>query len=575
MTVGPLSSDLVNYLICRYLQESGHEDAAVQLQRDMDRANPQNLPAAHQIPAHNLVTLLQKGLLYRQLENLVEQAWRKANPNSIYSIEEPVEKETIVALKKELITNGLGNVNGDVLGNGVSGADSDPMDIDQNGHSPAIPNHSTSADALANHNHMAGVESQLSALQFIPLPVTNGPNVGSQVDKVLELGKRETTLLRLQHNHVLHCAWNPLHPSLLATAGTGALGRIWNISRAQTSSPNAELSASANDLYSPIKESVVTTAAWNARGDSLAIALRDYPRANINRATIWSRKGYAMHDLPILGDPILCFKWNPSGSLLLALAGNGSQSNITVWKTVDGAIIDSVTLGGALEDAAWVRDGEFLVCGGQLLQAYRIDAAGNISLSVNCSVPSDDDLWSVKFDPLTGIAATATHGRKILIWSGGLLLKSIDAHTDDITALEWQPVPNPNTIHAETPRLLASASQDGMVHIWNGRNPWQCIHTLNIGLHFPVLAISFSPDGFLIAAASYRKLLIWKALEGGLPKASWDAGSLGYGQWAMPGEITSDSDDTFAVQHCLSWDADGMKLAYGLQNRIALIDFRG
>lgn len=150
-------------------------------------------------------------------------------------------------------------------------------------------------------------------------------------------------------------------------------------------------------------------------------------------------------------------------------------------------------------------------------------------------------------------------------------MKSIDAHQDDITALEWQPVPNPNTIQEHTPRLLASASQDGMIHIWNGKHPWQCINTFSIGLHFPILAISFSPDGFLIAAASYRKLLIWKALEGGLPKASWDAGSCGYGQWAISGDNLGDSDDDCAAQHCLSWDADGMKLAFGLQNRVCLI----
>lgn len=42
------------------------------------------------------------------------------------------------------------------------------------------------------------------------------------------------------------------------------------------------------------------------------------------------------------------------------------------------------------------------------------------------------------------------------------------------------------------------------------------------------MAMSFTPDGFLVAGANWNRALIWNAEAGGLPKASWkgDLGTL-------------------------------------------------
>jgi transducin (beta)-like 1 len=61
MAVEPLSSNVVNYLVWRYLQEAGYGNAALHLSRCWIR-DPQTLPFARDVQPHTLVNLLQDGL---------------------------------------------------------------------------------------------------------------------------------------------------------------------------------------------------------------------------------------------------------------------------------------------------------------------------------------------------------------------------------------------------------------------------------------------------------------------------------------------------------------------------------
>lgn len=95
------------------------------------------------------------------------------------------------------------------------------------------------------------------------------------------------------------------------------------------------------------------------------------------------------------------------------------------------------------------------------------------------------------------------------------------------------------------------------------------------------MALSFTPDGYLVAAASYNKILIWRAEEGGLPKACWVGEK---GRWMggdgavarverteeeMDERMEEEEEDEGRSQdHSLSWDADGGKLAFGLGSQV-------
>ncbi|KAF2724174.1 hypothetical protein K431DRAFT_310495 [Polychaeton citri CBS 116435] len=71
-TAGPLSSDHVNYLIFRYLQESGFENACKALWRDWHRLpefkEPEKLPFATAVGRHELISVIQDGLYFDELQ---------------------------------------------------------------------------------------------------------------------------------------------------------------------------------------------------------------------------------------------------------------------------------------------------------------------------------------------------------------------------------------------------------------------------------------------------------------------------------------------------------------------------
>lgn len=68
---GSLQSDHVNYLILRYLQESGHENAAEALYRDWRRSaehrDPESYPFARAVQRRELVSIVQQGLALDEL----------------------------------------------------------------------------------------------------------------------------------------------------------------------------------------------------------------------------------------------------------------------------------------------------------------------------------------------------------------------------------------------------------------------------------------------------------------------------------------------------------------------------
>ena len=67
-----LSPNYLNYMIWRYLQEAGFANAAVHLQQQWC-SDPQSLPAAQLVDAHELVKLCHHGLLYRNIVKRLDE----------------------------------------------------------------------------------------------------------------------------------------------------------------------------------------------------------------------------------------------------------------------------------------------------------------------------------------------------------------------------------------------------------------------------------------------------------------------------------------------------------------------
>ena len=80
-----------------------------------------------------------------------------------------------------------------------------------------------------------------------------------------------------------------------------------------------------------------------------------------------------------------------------------------------------------------------------------------------------------------------------------------------------------------------------------------------------VVALAFTPDGAFLAGATNDQILIWKVDDANLPRATWLRGDGGY---QTPQSHYSSADED---QFSLCWDADGQKLAYGVNNRVSIL----
>jgi hypothetical protein len=80
------------------------------------------------------------------------------------------------------------------------------------------------------------------------------------------------------------------------------------------------------------------------------------------------------------------------------------------------------------------------------------------------------------------------------------------------------------------------------------------------------MRLAFTPDGAFIAGATSTQVLIWKVGSHAVPRASWSRPV--HPGWLSP-KVNAESDEE--DEHCLCWDADGQKLAYGSNSRVSNI----
>lgn len=83
----------------------------------------------------------------------------------------------------------------------------------------------------------------------------------------------------------------------------------------------------------------------------------------------------------------------------------------------------------------------------------------------------------------------------------------LQAHNKEIYTIKWSPT-GPGTLNPNAPLMLASASFDSTVRLWDVERG-VCIHTLTQHQE-PVYSVAFSPDGKYLASGSFDKCVhIW------------------------------------------------------------------
>ncbi|PSR90544.1 WD40-repeat-containing domain protein [Coniella lustricola] len=440
-----------------------------------------------------------------------------------------------------------------------------------------------------------------------PAPRTEGPDHATQTDKVDEL-ESKTVYLRLTpydqppalssapanqsaevlhqrpyHNPILlHCEWNPKDSSRLAAAGTDALARIWTVSpttgqeqvadHVDPGWPSVNL---LNEEFPP--NTRITAFTWASDGKHIVVATDDDQKARID---LWDMEGKQVHHWDGFEAPIVKLRCNPSGRQALSISpAPGKKGStqpdgwlVTVLPSTSAAPIETRLPGyddGDEPDAAWISETEFVVSVRTTMSLFR-HAGDEVMLVRELKTRPNDPLTAVQYDGTegSGCIAAATADGFIDVWDASGELRSSDApaHDGRISVLQWQPLQAPGLEHE---RLLASGGEDGTIAIRDARlsdNKAKFEMTIDAN---PVLALSFTPDGAFIAGATRDRVLIWKVGEYSMPRAQWSRSS-------RPGRSSPKVNGTPEVedQHCLCWDKTGQRLAFGVNDLLAVINFR-
>ncbi|PLB50205.1 WD40 repeat-like protein [Aspergillus steynii IBT 23096] len=615
-----LTSHHVNYLIWRYLQESGHGEAAVTLQRAWNR-DPQSLPFAPYIRTHALVSLVQKGLQYYELEQSLD---KEGNPVPISASnyffgpaplepeipknpggpgnavvggtdQAPVSPTTSKVPRDSAVINGhltaetaapavapvkksrksdRGETNGDEM----------PMDVDSNGvthennntksqvadESPAVADPVVDGDGDVNMGSRPESQDQEPAAPTLTL--TTGHSVGVQITpaKAADLSPDTAVLDVAGEDHVTRALWRPGDPTVVVAAGDSFCS-LWKMS--STAAPVQEkLVESKGD------NTCVSAVAWDPMGQKLAVATYNDMRGSI---TMYDVAGNAVDLLPEVPRMITGLHWAESGSHLIVVASDSKVSELALWD--DSLRPDEFpspqVIEGSVYDLSWLGRTQAYACGNGVV--YQCDVDSSIRIAKTYSSGGPNRPWTFVSCTTAGSSsvAVAASSSDAAFWIPTHDLHLDQAHDGDITSIELKPNAS-DPSQQNQPLVLASSSTDDTVKIWHidlESKQFECVHRLFLGASSPALAGGFSPDGYALAAASKDQLFIWNAQRGGTALATW----------TVPGsQETKKEDDHSPITNghngnaesvpdrSLAWDTDSKRLAFGFGKQMAIINLQ-
>ncbi|KAL3785402.1 hypothetical protein ACHAWO_013589 [Cyclotella atomus] len=314
-------------------------------------------------------------------------------------------------------------------------------------------------------------------------------------------------------SEVFMCAWNPRFTNLIATGSGDASARIWAINP-----PNATGGCQRSILLphginsADKKNKDVTTLEWSPSGESLATGSYD------GVARVWSRSGELIQTLKGHRGPIFSLKWNKRGNFLLS----GSYDKTTIVWDVSGekGVVKqqfSFHYAPAL-DVDWKDDLTFASCStDKTVQICRVGSSRPLKTFSGHA----DEVNAVKWDPSGTLLASCSDDCTAKVWdvnsTSNLPKWDFKSHQQEIYTVKWSPT-GPGSKNPNKPLMLATASFDGSVRLWNVYDG-TCARILSRHRE-SVYSVAFSPTGDYLASGSLAgQLYIWNVRDGQIIKS--------------------------------------------------------
>uniref|UniRef100_A0A061RU95 Transducin (Beta)-like 1 n=1 Tax=Tetraselmis sp. GSL018 TaxID=582737 RepID=A0A061RU95_9CHLO len=495
-----ITSDEINFLVFRYLQESGFVHSAFTFGYESFVHKSQI--DGNDVPPGALISFIQKGLQYLELEaNLNEDGSITEKDFSLLSPQELITKDVqelkMTVAEKQKAQKAAGG------GGGGGGAEDKsgvrPMDEDTPGHIP------------------------------------------------VEIQPSEVTVLEGHESEVFVCAWNPVTAALASGSGDST-ARIWDTDTGDAAPPESQgrrgppLVLEHCNNKGREKSKDVTTLGWNQDGTMLATGSYD------GLVRVWSHDGELVNELKMHKGPIFSLKWNARGDFLLS--GSVDKTAI-VWDAKSGEVKQQFEFHTAPTlDVDWRNNTSFASCStDKMIYVCELGKQKPVAQFKG----HKDEVNAIKWDPTGTLLASCSDDFTAKIWSlkQNKCLHDLMEHTKEIYTITWSPT-GPGTDNPGMPLLLASASFDAAIRIWDA-DSGACLHSLTQHSD-PVYSVSFSPNAQFLASGSFDKCLhIWSMRDGSLFRTYRGGGGI------------------FEV----SWNKDGSKVAACCSNcNVCVIDFK-
>ncbi|KAL6841150.1 hypothetical protein ACP4OV_029119 [Aristida adscensionis] len=558
--MGAITSAELNFLVFRYLQESGFIHAAFTL--GYEAGIHKGGIDGNAVPPGALIAIVQKGLQYIELEantdendEDVEKDFALLEPLEIITKDVEELQQIVKKRKRERLQTDRDKEKGkdkECIQEHERHAGSE-RERERHDREKEQEREKTKAERDREQEKEKEKEKEKQHTDRVDKvkheedsPTRGGPTPMDISIPAHEISNADVTVLEGHSSEVFACAWSPAG-SLLASGSGDSTARIWTISDgpcgsiAQSSPPGVHVLKHFKGRTNE-KSKDVTTLDWNGEGTLLATGSYD------GQARIWSRDGELKQTLFKHKGPIFSLKWNKKGDYLLS--GSVDKTAI-VWDTKTWECKQQFEFHSAPTlDVDWRNNNSFATCStDNMIYVCKIGE----QRPVKAFSGHQSEVNAIKWDPTGSLLASCSDDWTAKIWSmkQEKCVYDFKEHTKEIYTIRWSPT-GPGTNNPNQQLLLASASFDSTIKLWEVEHG-RLLYSL-AGHRQPVYSVAFSPDGEYLASGSLDQCLhIWSVKEGRVLRTYRGSGGI------------------FEV----CWNKEGSKIAACFSNNtVCVMDFR-